>query len=94
MAPAAPPVNNPNYRLLAAYGLLGLGLPSFAAGAILFRMVFLPGKSSPALAPFSIHHPAAAASAALCVIGGVMCLVGFGLLKPVERDNVFPRKDS
>ncbi len=73
-----------------AFALLGLGLPFAAAGALLFRLAFLPGKSGHALYAFSSDHPLVRVAGVLLLVGAAFAIPGFLLFLAGPRPSPRP----
>ena len=73
-------------RLALAFALLGFGVPTAAAGALLFRLAFLPGRgSSHALYVFSPDHPLAKTAGVLVVVAAALLIPAYLLFMAAPR---------
>lgn len=84
MPDANTPPEKPDYTRPMAFALFGFGGSAAGMGALLFRMVFLPGKGR-ALMAFDPSHPLARISGSLLAVGLALIFGGLWLIRTKQR---------
>ncbi len=90
-APGDAPPPEVDYRRPIGVALLGVGVPIAVAGGLVFRLLFIPGRSGHAVIPLDFGHPAAKLSGALLLVGLLLVVAGLWLTRrPDRRSDVAP----
>jgi hypothetical protein len=85
MPSETPETNKPNYSLLGGYLMVGFGAPTIMLSLLTVRMLFVPGRQSPALLHFDAHHPAAVISGFAMIVGLALTFGGASLIRDARR---------